>query len=190
MRNTKSFIESVFMIAKEHGYKVETNRDGLRQVNFGNKKLHEKHLADMWPDIVNPGADLPLIIEKVAPGSQCTHRPMEKIVAQLKSEWEKYGISGKVTFDELLTDNKLLPGFITFAVLIVFFLFIFGKMVSCAVREPTIEEQLSEGCKNRCAMTSVVCGNFCRETSFNEYQEDRCNEKCTQAHLKCQRQCD
>src|ERR1041384_5750957 len=38
------FVWSVLQLARDLGYPVKTNRDGLFQIDFGHKKLHEGHL--------------------------------------------------------------------------------------------------------------------------------------------------
>ena len=62
------FLNSVMTIAQKHGWKIERNRDGLMQIDFGNKKLHAPHLAAMHPEILKNGASIAAIVEKVAPG--------------------------------------------------------------------------------------------------------------------------
>ena len=50
---TAQFIESVLTESENQGYPIAINRYGLRQIDFGNnKKLHEKHLAEMYPQIL------------------------------------------------------------------------------------------------------------------------------------------
>jgi hypothetical protein len=78
------FVDRVFQIAKEHGYPVERNRQGLRQIDFGHKKLHEEHIRRLYPDILQPTESVSNIIDVIAPGRPCTHRPMREIVAQYR----------------------------------------------------------------------------------------------------------
>jgi hypothetical protein len=82
--NTIQFVNLVVTIARKNGWRIETNRDGLTQINFGNKKLHSRHLEAMFPDILEDGALISEIIQKVAPGRPCTFRPMREIIAELK----------------------------------------------------------------------------------------------------------
>jgi hypothetical protein len=78
------FIEEVVRIAKSLGYKIENKiRTTLVQIDFGHKKLHEGHLRKMFPQILQPGANVARLIEAVAPGRPCAHRPMKKILARL-----------------------------------------------------------------------------------------------------------
>ena len=81
-------VEAVIGIAQQQGHKLEINRNGLRQIDFGHKKLHEGHLERLLPDILAPDADISSLIENVAPGRPCAHRPMKEIIAQLRSELE------------------------------------------------------------------------------------------------------
>lgn len=71
-------------MSRQMGFKVETNRDGLSQIDFGNKKLHTGHLERLFPKILDPKADVAKMIDAVAPGRPCTHKPMKEIVAQIK----------------------------------------------------------------------------------------------------------
>ena len=52
------FVRNVFRIAREDGYPVHTNRDGRLQINFGHKKLHEGHLRKLYPDVLDPHANV------------------------------------------------------------------------------------------------------------------------------------
>lgn len=76
----EQYIESVFKVAKEHGHKIEINRDGLRQIDFVHKKLHEGHFEALYPAILETDAHNPTLIDKVAPGRSCAHRPMREII--------------------------------------------------------------------------------------------------------------
>jgi hypothetical protein len=78
------FVNHVFRIAKEHGHPLERTRQDWRQIDFGHKKLHEDHIRQLYPDILQPGASIPRLIESVAPGRPCTHKPMREIIAQLR----------------------------------------------------------------------------------------------------------
>jgi len=84
--DSKSFVERVTRAARNLGYKIEVNREGLDRIDFGNKKLHEAHLRKLYPEILEPNADIPALIEKVAPGRPCTHRPMKEIISAIQSE--------------------------------------------------------------------------------------------------------
>lgn len=82
--DTQQFIDLVVEISRRKGFKVETNRDGLRQIDCGNKKLHVGHLQKMFPEILQSDSDISKMIEKVAPGRPCTHKPMKGIIAEIK----------------------------------------------------------------------------------------------------------
>ena len=84
----KEFVDAVFVIAKQKGYIQETGRNGIRQIDFGNKKLHEDHLRQLYPKILHPLAITDTsytrkLIEDIAPGRPCTHKPMREIVESL-----------------------------------------------------------------------------------------------------------
>lgn len=84
MLEKKEFIKNTFRLARKMKFKVETNQNDQEQIDFGNKKLTVAQLSLMHPDILMPGADVAKIIEKVAPGRPCTHKPMKEIVESLK----------------------------------------------------------------------------------------------------------
>jgi hypothetical protein len=77
------FIIKVIGIAQNRGYPVEQSRNGL-QIDFGHKKLHEGHLRSLFPDVMREGANISKLIEEIAPGRPCSHRPMKMILAELK----------------------------------------------------------------------------------------------------------
>jgi hypothetical protein len=81
----QKFSNEVVQISRQMGFKIETNRDGLTQIDFGNKKLHVGHLEKLYPKILAPDADVAKVIEAVAPGRPCTHKPMKDIVARIKA---------------------------------------------------------------------------------------------------------
>lgn len=82
--NITQFVNLVVTIARKNGWRIETNRDGLTQIDFGNKKLHSRHLEAMFPEILQDGASISGIIEKIAPGRPCTFKPMREIIAEIK----------------------------------------------------------------------------------------------------------
>lgn len=77
------FINAVIAEARRQGYTIEDSRNG-RQVDFGNKKLHEGHLGLLYPRILADGADIAALIEEVALGRPCSHKPMRWILAAMK----------------------------------------------------------------------------------------------------------
>ena len=82
--NENEFIKEVVRIARSFGYRIENKfRTTLVQIDFGHKKLHEGHLKAMFPQILQPGANVARLIEDVAPGRPCAHQPMKKILARL-----------------------------------------------------------------------------------------------------------
>jgi hypothetical protein len=74
------YIIKVIECARNQGHLIETNRDGFLQINFGNKKLHQKHLNALYPNILAPHASISQLIEEVAPGRPCSHKPMRDII--------------------------------------------------------------------------------------------------------------
>lgn len=80
------FINQVVTIAQKKGFRIETNRDGVTQIDFGNKKLHARHLRAMFPRIVENGASISRTIEMVAPGRPCTFKPMKEIIEEIKNQ--------------------------------------------------------------------------------------------------------
>jgi hypothetical protein len=79
-------LERIFQVARDQGFRVETTAQNGQQIDFGHKKLHEGHLKKLLPDIFSDGIHIPTLIEKVAPGRPCAHKPMRKIVAQIREE--------------------------------------------------------------------------------------------------------
>lgn len=82
------FQSDVVRIAKVQGYKIEKlSGTNIPQIDFGNKKLHGKHLRALFPAVLAATeTEINKLIERVAPGRTCTHLPFRKIVAQIKSE--------------------------------------------------------------------------------------------------------
>ena len=68
---------------EKDGYRIETNRNGQTQIDFGHKKLHSGHLEQLFVAILKPGANVARVIESVAPGRPCTHRPMREILERI-----------------------------------------------------------------------------------------------------------
>ena len=81
--NEDVFIKEVIGTARSLGYKIETNRNGLIQIDFGHKKLHEGHLRAIFPQIFQPEANINQLIDDIAPGRPCDHRPMKEILARM-----------------------------------------------------------------------------------------------------------
>lgn len=87
MISKKQFISEVVRVAREHGYKIESSaRTGQAQIDFGNKKLHAGHLANLYPAALSIQSNIASLIESVAPGRPCSHKPMREIIEQLRSE--------------------------------------------------------------------------------------------------------
>lgn len=87
MIDKDQFIEEVIRVARERGYKIESNvRTGQAQIDFGNKKLHTGHLGDLYPAILSTNPNVSSLIDNVAPGRPCSHKPMREIIEQLRAE--------------------------------------------------------------------------------------------------------
>jgi hypothetical protein len=83
----EQFINEIIRAARENGYKIESSaRTGETKIDFGNKKLHAGHLAGLYPAALSPHADIASLIESLAPGRPCTHKPMKEIIEQLRSQ--------------------------------------------------------------------------------------------------------
>lgn len=89
MMTQDEFIEAIVAKARSQGYSIENSRNG-RQIVFGHKKLHEGHLSRLYPEILAECANIPSLIDAVAPGRPCSHKPMKKIVTIVKTEWEAH----------------------------------------------------------------------------------------------------
>ncbi len=87
MYKFQDFLRDILRIARSNNYTVERLRGGtVPQIDFGHKKLHALHFEKLFPEILADGTDIGALIEIVAPGHPCAHRPMREIVNQLKEE--------------------------------------------------------------------------------------------------------
>ena len=85
MLNKNQFVHEVFRIAEERGFRIENNRrNDLKQIDFGLKKLHAGHLEQLYPTILSPTEKISDLIEKVAPGRPCSHKPMREIIREIR----------------------------------------------------------------------------------------------------------
>jgi len=83
----EQYIDDVFRIAREKGHLIETNqRNGLAQIDFGLKKLHLGHIEKLYPDVLMENAKVNKLIESVAPGRPCSHKPFREIIEKIKRE--------------------------------------------------------------------------------------------------------
>lgn len=81
------FQADVLRIAKVQGYPIEYLRGtNIPQIDFGNKKLHGKHLRALFPAVLKDGVNVNKLIEEIAPGRPCAHRPFREIVKQIRHE--------------------------------------------------------------------------------------------------------
>lgn len=80
-------IDEIIRVSRMQGHKIEiSSKNGLKQIDFRNKKLHVEHLEKLYPDILQIDAYIPSLINKIAPGRPCSHRPMRQIMEQLRLE--------------------------------------------------------------------------------------------------------
>jgi len=80
------FVKQVIFLARKSGFKIETSPSGEEQIDFGNKKLTTTHLSKLYPAIVQENADVAKLINSIAPGRPCTHKPMKDIVQKIMTE--------------------------------------------------------------------------------------------------------
>jgi len=80
--NEDEFIDTILAEAQRQGHEIEEIRNG-RQFNFGHKKLHEGHLRKLFPSILEQGAKIPALIDAVASGRPCSHKPMKEIISNI-----------------------------------------------------------------------------------------------------------
>ena len=84
MYQEEQFVNDFLHLAEKSGNKIERHRDrDIRQIDFGHKKLHEDHVRALFPAILLADEDLGRVIESVAPGRPCTHRPVRIIMAEI-----------------------------------------------------------------------------------------------------------
>jgi len=81
--NQKEFINQVIESARVNGFKIEINRNGQTQIDFSHKKLHSGHLAQLYPEILHRDANISGLIDAVAPGRPCSHKPMRELIEKL-----------------------------------------------------------------------------------------------------------
>ena len=85
MLDIQEYVDAVVRVARDKGYAIEVSaRNGETQIDFGNKKLHAEHLRSLYPAILLDGADIRNLIEKVASGRPCSHKPMREIIEIVK----------------------------------------------------------------------------------------------------------
>jgi len=89
MTNGKA-VDLFFEEAARAGYPVKMSRNG-RQIHFPhNKNIHEGHLMRLIPRILEAGAHVPTLINEVAPGRPCSHKPMRLITEVVRERVEMH----------------------------------------------------------------------------------------------------
>ncbi len=84
IRTSAMFVDSILSASNKRGYTVEMSWNGW-QIDFGNKDLHEQYLKNLYPAIIDPKANVAVLIAKIARGRPCTHRPMREVIVDLKA---------------------------------------------------------------------------------------------------------
>jgi len=79
LTDPSKFVSLAIEEAKKRGFAIDEHTRHGRQIDFGHKKLHEQHLRALFPDILQPDANLSALIEDVAAGRPSTHRPMREM---------------------------------------------------------------------------------------------------------------
>jgi len=80
------FVRAVFAHAQFLGYTCRLNRKGIQQIDFKNKSLHQEHIEQLYPAALWKDSDIKNLIEAVAPGRPCTHKPMREIIQAIRQE--------------------------------------------------------------------------------------------------------
>jgi len=87
----KEFIKLVFEIAAKHGHRIEMKNGENYQIAFVNsrgnmhKKLHVGHITHLFKlGITSEEVEIYKLIDHVAPGRPCTHKPFKEIVKTIK----------------------------------------------------------------------------------------------------------
>jgi hypothetical protein len=94
------FINDVLRIAREKGHKVETlHRTSVPQIDFGHKKLHGDHIRQLFPDALSRNANINSLIDRIARGRPCAHRPFREIIEQIHRERPK-------AYEEAISSQK------------------------------------------------------------------------------------
>lgn len=88
MMTKAEYLNTVFTIGRTMGYGIELNHAGQRQIIFGHKKLYAGHLSAMYPDILADSPNVSKLIDKVAPGRPCAHKPMKEIIRRMADKFE------------------------------------------------------------------------------------------------------
>ncbi len=87
MYEYSDFLADVLRIARQKKYKIECLRGtSIPQIDFGHKKLHGGHLEKLFPAVLGGYANIAQLIEEVAPGRSCAHKPFREIVEEIKRE--------------------------------------------------------------------------------------------------------
>jgi hypothetical protein len=88
LKPLKEFIYNVFDVAIIKNHKIEMCKTNYKaQIDFGHKKLHEEHIQKLYPKALEDSANISKLIEEVAAGRPCTHKPMKEIIMEIKNSY-------------------------------------------------------------------------------------------------------
>ncbi|QLC50604.1 hypothetical protein HWN40_10375 [Methanolobus zinderi] len=86
--NVNDFVNRFFETAEKLGYDVEVCKRGeargKKQIDFGNKKLHELHLRKLYPMLIENGIDFSYdAFNDIVPGRPCAVKGFREISATI-----------------------------------------------------------------------------------------------------------
>jgi hypothetical protein len=78
------FVDAIIGAARKHGYRVDQNRDGKRQIVFKNKNLTDDDLRWLFQDIKRrKGVYTRADIEELILGRPCAVKPFFELAVQV-----------------------------------------------------------------------------------------------------------
>ncbi|MCD4822588.1 MAG: hypothetical protein K8R11_11105 [Methanococcoides sp.] len=82
--DSKEYVDTFFDIAKEMGYNIgrckRGSARGQKQIDFGNKKLHEGHIRKLYPLIMEKGIEFSYDdFDELVPGRPCAVKGFKEI---------------------------------------------------------------------------------------------------------------
>jgi hypothetical protein len=84
--NIDDFMDDFFINAEKMGYEIESCKlgeaQGKKQIDFGNKKLHELHIRRLYPMLIENGINFSYeAFNDVVPGRPCAVKGFREISA-------------------------------------------------------------------------------------------------------------
>ena len=109
---------------------------------------------------------------------------IEKQFKRPKKHPELFAVDRKAS--EAVAEAVAMGGFA-----LLFFAYIAWGVVSCTsgVSKEGAGVTVTSACRDDCTYARIGCNGFCRSISNNEYQEDRCRERCTGEWKSCLYKC-